>query len=120
MNTTTNEQLNFDEAFKFAKLVLETAGLTGNKLAIGLDKIYKHYTGISVLETAGIQLEEEKKEAYTPAQIAETLGLGKGRKGARIVNKLLESAGYQYWAGDHWEPTEKGKPYAVVEEIMQS
>ena len=98
-----------------AKFILNDAGITGNQCTLALDKVYKSYTGQSLLLTAGIELESPVKEqALTATQIAEILGIGKGNKGAQIVNNLLLNAVYQRRVGKLWEPTEKGKPYAIM------
>lgn len=98
-----------------AKLIFELAGVTGNQLTLAMDKVYKSYTGRSALLAGDIQLEAPVKEqALTPTQIAEALGIGKGKKGARKVNNILETFGFQRRIGNNWEPLEKGKSYAVV------
>ena len=98
-----------------AKLIFETAGITGNQLTLAMDKVYKSYTGRSALMSGDIQLEAPVKEqALTPSQIAEALGIGKGKKGARKVNNMLEIFGFQRKIGDNWEPLGKGREYAVV------
>ena len=98
-----------------AKLIFELAGVTGNQLTLAMDKVYKSYTGRSALLAGDIQLEAPVKEqALTPSQIAEALGIGKGKKGARKINKLLETFGFQRRIGDNWELLEKSKSYAVV------
>lgn len=98
-----------------AKLIFETAGITGNQLTLAMDKVYKSYTGRSALMSGDVQLEAPVKEqALTPSQIAETLGIGKGKKGARKVNNMLEIFGFQRKIGDNWEPLAKGREYAIV------
>ena len=98
-----------------AKLIFETAGITGNQLTLAMDKVYKSYTGRSALMSGDVQLEAPVKEqALTPSQIAEALGIGKGKKGARKVNNILEMFGFQRKIGNNWEPLEKGREYAVV------
>ena len=98
-----------------ARAILEGAGITGNQCTLALDKLYKSYTGRSLLLTTGIELEAPVKEqALNPSKIAEFLGIGKGNAGGRVVNALLENAGYQRRVGNQWEPTELGKPYAYV------
>ena len=104
-----------DNAIKEAQVIFESVGITGNQLGLALDKLYRSYTGRSALMAAGIELEAPVKEqALNPTQIAETLGIGKGNQGARIVNTLLLNAGYQRRVGNHWEPAELGNPYAYV------
>lgn len=93
-----------------AKLIFEVAGIKDSQLALAMDKIYRSYTGHSALTTGEIQLEAQaKQQALTPSEIAEHLGLGHGRKGARIINALLANANYQRKiAGKYWEPTTSG------------
>ena len=98
-----------------ARALLEGAGITGNQCTLALDKVYKSYTGRSLLLTTGIELEAPVKEqALTATQIAEELGIGKGKAGARFVNILLKNADYQRRVAGQWEPTKLGKPYAVM------
>lgn len=100
-----------------AKLIFETAGITGNQLTLAMDKVYKSYTGRSALLAGDVQLEAPVKEqALTPSQIAPLVGFSSGKKGAKAVNKMLETFGYQHRIAGNagWEPLEKGKPYAVV------
>ena len=108
-------------ALEGAKFILEDAGITGNQRTLALDKMYKSYTGKSVLLTTGIELEAPVKEQpLTPTEIAEILGIGKGRIGARLVNNLLANAGYQRKVSGKWEPTELGKPYAYMVDASKS
>ena len=98
-----------------AKFILEYAGITGNQCTLALDKVYKSYTGQSLLLTAGIELKAPVKEqALTASELAELLGIGNGRKGAIVINKMLELKGFQRRVGKYWEPTERGKEFAVV------
>ena len=107
-----------------AKPIFESVGITGNQLGLALDKLYKSYTGRSALIAAGIELEAPiKEQPLTPTEIAEILGIGEGKKGARIVNTLLLNAGYQRQIGEKhkkWEPTELGKPYAYMADVSKN
>ena len=121
IRATGNYGVNFinpmlpTNAINEAKVLFEAVGITGNQLGLALDKLYKSYTGRSALMAAGIELEAPVKEQpLTPTEIAEILGIGTGKKGARIVNTLLLNAGYQRRVGKKWEPTELGKPYAYM------
>ena len=130
MNITNNEQLNFDEAFKFAKLVLETAGLTGKKLAIGLDKIFKHYTGISALECAGINLEAEEEEDFECKTVSDCTIIGDEYCNAEdvaidvlslstsdpegLINDILEKNGYLHKVGNKLLPTKLGSKHSII------
>ena len=100
-----------------AARIFELAGITGNQLILALDKVYKRCTGFSALLAGDVQLEAPVKEqALTPSQIAPLVGFSSGKKGAKAVNKMLETFGYQHRIAGNagWEPLEKGKPYAVV------
>ena len=98
-----------------AKLIFEVAGIKNNQLALALDKVYKTYTGQSALLVGEVQLEAPVKEqALTPSQIAEAIGMGKGKSGGRQVNALLDSFGFQRRIAGNWEPAGKGLDYAVV------
>ena len=98
-----------------ARIIFEAAGIRGNQLALALDKLHKSYTGHSALQAAGIELiAPEKEQTLTPTEIAETIGIGKGRTGAQVVNKLLETAGYQRRIAKNWEPLGVGKNFAIV------
>ena len=98
-----------------AKFIFETAGIKDNQLTLALDKVYKSYTGRSALQAGDIQLEAPvKQQTLTPSQIAELIGLSSGKKGAKIVNKMLENFGFQHRVCGNWEPLEKGIAYAVV------
>lgn len=110
-----NQKVHDTFAVDAAIRIFELAGITGNQLILAADKVYKRCTGFSALLAGDIQLEAPVKEqALTPSQIAETLGIGKGKKGARKVNNMLEIFGFQRKIGDNWEPLGKGREYAVV------
>lgn len=105
------------ELLSGAEIVLAAAGLTGNQLALALDKAYKAHTGASALATSGVQLVTPKQEVlFTPTQIAEELNLrfGSNEWGARKVNRLLAEQGYQVKKAGRWEPTEKGLEAGAV------
>ena len=97
-----------------AKVIYETAGLKDNQLTLALDKLYRHYTGESALELSGVMLPSPvQKQILNPTEIGEELGLSANR-----VNKILRNAGYQRkLPNGKWEPTEKGKPYAVMLDV---
>lgn len=98
-----------------AKLIFETAGITGNQLTLAMDKVYRSYTGRSALLAGDIQLEAPVKEqALTPTEIAPLIGFSSGKKGAKSVNKMLEIFEFQHRVAGNWEPLKKGKPYAVM------
>ena len=99
-----------------AKIILEVAGIKDNQLALALDKLYRSYTGKSALDTCGVILEAPVKEqCLTVTEIAKHFGFDKPKKGAQFINSLLEQSGYQFRTTNKlWEPTELGKPFAVM------
>ena len=114
-NSTLNSSDDLKGIIERATYILEMAGLKGSKLTIALDNIFKHYTGRSVLEVADIHLETiPDKKLYTPAQLAEVLGLRNRKLGARFVNHLLASYSFQYRVKHSWMPLEDGYAYAAI------
>ncbi len=92
------------------KLILETAGIKDNQLALALDKVAKRCTGESLLAISGITLIAPTKcQLLTPTEIGKHFGVS-GRK----VNELLCREGYQVREGKNYEPLEAGEPYAVM------
>lgn len=107
---------NFPDRLKAASIILESAGIVGNQMALSLDKLYRHETGQSALEAMGIQLvAPTKNRLLTPTEIGKTLG----GKSARAINSLLLAHGYQKLdpATSQWIPTEEGAPYAVILDV---
>ena len=110
-----NQKAHDTFAVDAAVRIFELAGITGNQLILAADKVYKRCTGFSALLAGDIQLEAPVKEqALTPTEIAEALGIGKGRKGGRRVNEILCYAKFQRKIGKNWEPLPDGRDYAVV------
>lgn len=96
-----------------AKVVLEASGIKNNQLTLALDKVYKSYTGRSVLQMAEIQLiMPTQEQLLNPTQIGKHFGVS-----ARTINNLLMEKGYQRKIGDGYEPMEAGKPYAVMLDV---
>lgn len=96
-----------------AKSLLDIAKITGNQQVLALDKLFKSYTGRSMLQLGEIVLEApDKKQFLTPTDIGKEFGIS-----ARKVNDLLAGAGYQYKIADKWEPLEPGEPYAVMQDV---
>ena len=91
-------------ALEGARTIFETAGLTGNRLALALDKVYKRHVGYSALEAGGISV------YLTAAELGEMLGLT-----TRRVNELLAEAGFQEWEDDEWYFLDPGAPYAFLD-----
>ena len=105
-----NPQLSLKDTIEGAKIILETADLKGNQITLALDKLYRRCTGISLLETTGIQLVSPvQHQALTPTEIGARFSLS-----ARRINEILAGAGYQNNINGHWEATELGRPYALI------
>ena len=93
-----------------AKLILETAGIKDNQLALALDSVAKRCAGESLLAISGVTLTAPTKcQLLTPTEIGKHFGVS-GRK----VNEILCKEGYQVRDGKNYEPLEMGEPYAVM------
>ncbi|MBQ2616233.1 MAG: hypothetical protein IJP54_05955 [Synergistaceae bacterium] len=91
-------------ALEGARTIFETAGLTGNRLALALDNIYKRHVGYSALKAGEIDI------YLTAAEIAAHLGLTTGQ-----VNERLADEGFQRLVDDGWEALKPGFPYACFD-----
>ena len=88
-----------------ARIIFEAAKLQDNQLALALDKVYRSNTGQSALDEAGVALVSPKNElALTPTQIGEQCN---PVLTPRVINLLLQDAGYQRRIGKNWEPCDK-------------
>ena len=93
-----------------ARIVLEAAGITGNQLALALDKGIRKDTGESSLEWTGTQLTAPTQERLlNPTELGKPLGLS-----PRAVNSRLQAKGFQIKGVAGWELTEKGKALGGV------
>lgn len=96
--------MTLDQKVSLTKIILECAGITGNQLALALDKGVRTDTGSSLLSWSGTQLEAPIQEQLaTPTQLGRLIGIG-----ARKVNVLLADLGYQIKTTNGWEPTKAG------------
>lgn len=96
--------MTLDQKVSLTKVILECAGITGNQLALALDKGVRTDTGSSLLSWSGTQLEAPVQEQLaTPTQLGKIVGIG-----PRKVNILLEELGYQVKTSNGWEPTKLG------------
>ena len=103
-----------NEIIPMTERILSAAGIKGNQLALALDRTAKHYTGVSLLELSGFQLEAPVKEqALNPTQIGELIG----GLNAKQVNEILAGMGFQHKIAGKWEPLEPGMPYAVMLDV---
>ena len=98
-------QHNTVDAVAAARIVFEAAQLEGNQLALAMDKVYRREVGYSALEVSGTKLIAPKQEVtLTPTEIGQQLDPALS---ARVVNTLLNDAGYQAKVGKNWQPTTK-------------
>ena len=96
--------MTLDQKVSLTKVILECAGITGNQLALALDKGIRTDTGTSLITWSGTQLEAPIQEQLaTPTQLGKIVGIG-----PRKVNLLLEELGYQVKTLNGWEPTKLG------------
>lgn len=96
--------MTLDQKVSLTKVILECAGITGNQLALALDKGIRTDTGTSLITWSGTQLEAPIQEQLaTPTQLGKIIGIG-----PRKVNLLLEELGYQVKTLNGWEPTKLG------------
>ena len=96
--------MTLDQKVSLTKVILECAGITGNQLALALDKGIRTDTGTSLITWSGTQLEAPIQEQLaTPTQLGKIIGIG-----PRKVNLLLEELGYQVKTPNGWEPTKLG------------
>ena len=96
--------MTLDQKVSLTKIILECAGITGNQLALALDKGIRTDTGTSLITWSGTQLEAPIQEQLaTPTQLGKIIGIG-----PRKVNLLLEELGYQVKTPNGWEPTKLG------------
>lgn len=93
-----------------ARIVLEAAGITGNQLALALDKGIRKDTGESSLEWTGTQLTAPTQERLlNPTELGKPLGLS-----PRAVNSRLQAKGLQIKGVAGWELTATGKALGGV------
>lgn len=96
--------MTLDQKVSLTKIILECAGITGNQLALALDKGVRTDTGTSLISWSGTQLVAPIQEQLaTPTQLGKIVGIG-----PRKVNMLLEELGYQVKTDNGWEPTKLG------------
>lgn len=110
-----DKQFSLEEAksaANFAKELFEIGDFHPNQIMIGMGKIYRHLTGIDILAISEIELiAPVQEQPLSPTDIGKQIG---GLSAIKI-NKILLERGYQRkLANGKWDPTEKGKPYAVM------
>ena len=93
------------ELTEVASFILEKAGITGNQLALSLDKLHRTKTGESALALTGtVLVAETQGQLYTPTQLGKELGIS-----AQKVNFVLGSLELQKRVDSQWELTQAGK-----------
>lgn len=96
--------INTAELLNVSKIVLDAAGITGNQLALALDRVVQSKTGESPLALSGVELvRPQQKRLATPTELGKPIGLS-----AVKVNKVLEERGLQTKVAGQWVPTSKG------------
>ena len=105
-------EISVQSELECAMLILKSAGISGNQLAIAADTYYRSRTGFSALDLAGTQLPSERQEQLlTPTQLGQLLGGLSGKK----VNQLLIDGGFQRrLPSGQLEPTAKGVDAGAV------
>ena len=102
--------ISLERQVYLAKMLLDTAGITGNQMVLSLDRLVKAKTGESLLALTGTQLEApQPKQLLTPTQ----LGKAQGLSGIK-VNQRLAELGYQVKTEAGWEPTPLGLSKGAV------
>lgn len=90
---------------------LRACGIDKSAAAIGANQIATAQTGVNILALAGQQHlpTPDQEICFTPTE----LGNRRCVK-AHTMNRALADAGLQERIGEHWVPTAKGRPHAVV------
>ena len=112
--------LSTTDAVSAARIVFESAGITGNQAALALDRVYRSYTGRSAIEIGGITLTAQtltltaptQRQLLTPTDIGKHFGLK-----AQRVNEILADNGYQHKIFGNWEPLKLGEKFAVMLDV---
>ena len=100
----TAPALPIKETLEAASIILKAADITGNQLALALDKVMTAETGKSALVLAGVQLvAPTQTHLLTPTDLGKSLGLS-----GMAVNKKLAAMGYQTKTDNGWELTARG------------
>lgn len=103
-NKTEVVDYKLEDKLRSTTLILQIAGITGNQLALALDKQYKKETGYSAIKATNTALVAPIQEQLaTPTQLGKIVGIS-----PRKINMLLEELGYQVKTLNGWEPTKLG------------
>lgn len=98
--------------FKAFLSIGRAIGLDANQAALAAARATRNEVGQDPLQALGVThlLAPQQEALVTPTDIGARLD----GKSAIAVNKLLVTHGFQAKAGDgSWEPTEKGRPFAI-------
>lgn len=90
---------------------LRSFGIDKNAAAIGANQIITAQTGVNLLALAGRQHlpTPDQEICFTPTELGHRRCIS-----AKTFNRSLADAGLQERIGEHWVPTAKGRPHAVV------
>ncbi|TYQ19877.1 UNVERIFIED_ORG: KilA domain-containing protein [Zoogloea ramigera] len=90
---------------------LRCCGIDKNAAAIGANQIATAQTGVNLLALAGQQHlpTPDQEICFTPTELGHRRCIS-----AKTFNRTLADAGLQERVGEHWVPTAKGRPHAVV------
>lgn len=90
---------------------LRSFGIDKNAAAIGANQIINAQTGVNLLALAGQQHlpTPDQEICFTPTELGHRRCIS-----AKTFNRTLADAGLQERVGEHWVPTAKGRPHAVV------
>lgn len=103
-NKTKAVEYTLKDKLESTALILQIAGITGNQLALALDKQYKKEMGYSAIKaTNTVLVAPIQEQLATPTQLGKIVGIGPHK-----VNMLLEELGYQVKTLNGWEPTKLG------------
>ncbi len=103
------------------KVILETAGLERNQVAIGMNNAGRKLTGLDALTLAGVALESPvARQALNVREIAKAIypDAEKLQPLAVAINKALCAEGYQVKSPNgRYEPTDKGMEHAFMQDV---
>ena len=87
--TSSQQQVSLKENIEVTRAILEIKHIEGNQLVLALDKIYQRYTGFSMLEATGTQLEAPTQhQLLTPTDIGKHFGVSARREDWRQVGGI--------------------------------
>lgn len=101
-------------AFRSFASIGKLIGLDRNQAALAANQATLKVTGVDALALMGSThlIAPQQERLLTPTQIGVEAGLGS----ARVANATLANLGYQTAEPAGWEPTAKGRPFAVFQD----